>query len=1398
MSTNQQFKPNLFQQKTFFQGYLSSALLKDIHNTLGVLYYQQRSNEQDNYNQSENEKKLSQNKQIPYQIQDFDLNENDQIYNEYKEIGLAIAIGPQYLLCNIDNILINDQIVQEDRLLFRCQNREYRVKQILYQQEEYVSNTDADILEQKTEDKIFSCDYAVLIIEREIQEYVGVLQIENSFYFLQDYDQYNENKCLYVLSNTFLLERYVQDIQQNTVYIEQINQLEQICPVYIHMDSNQTSSPLLIGFYKNVNKFKQGIIQLFDSNTFLQILSWVQGYQSIAYTSKYTQETQYPYQNDKYLTKETLQKSIEERDKKLNVELKQNLYKQGCVWKLQRLNHRVMCSSSGDFKLKIWDTTTNTLVRVLDLGNNICRDLVCFNDILICACDNVLQIFNWETGQIIQKLTFKDKIQCLGQFELHKDVIATGHQNGYIHILKFSKRKSQWQAIQVIKNNQHEEHGHESFVNSIVGLNNYEMASAGTNGQIKIWNWQSGEFVKELQAHLPNKSVYFMKYLADRDTLISGGSDKSIRIWDLKNNQFKEFSFKNPLYTVELITSRYLCVGDGQDVIIYDINMNISTVIYSTTSRVNSIIKLNPNCLAVGDTDGQILLFKYSFNQSINECYQFNPNAFNSQSSNKEENTISRSPSKNVAETFCQNEKSGIKSQYQTESHPISSLASPLEYNTKQSQPPSNQNQDSSLLVQVNNQNANNDLNLLLSNRSNLKKSETLSNQFKKYQTISQNLKDQFVNQSSQLTTSRNENNKQSIQENPLNSNFGQLSSNFTLQGSSNNNFITQQLQDQQCEINENRQTLINEQNVFRLKLEDRDEQLKKVHQKYAKLFEQIFIILENYEANKLVLQHLKKDFESINQDLRKYFTNMDLIYIKQVKNLESIMQNKDKEQQIQMKTIQDALQNKQIQLEELQKSFDNQKMIIESQVEDSLKKNAYIDLLSKQINEKDNMILDSQDRIKELMQLINGLQNRMSGKTITKITTPSKETPLKIQQFNQQSRKDSQIEKENSSSFLTDKVIYSYRNQSKFQSSENHQTTSEPKIPTIVNSTKLLKNAQYPQKGNLNQVDKILEQSQIEKSITNSNNSNMTEKILQTNLILNTPIKKDQFDKHLKTDNNLTNSIKLTSTEFDQQDIYESLSYKLNNNISKNSQGVIRSKSYSKPSTYLQNSQTSTNINQENSTFRIIHSKNATPDIKEKSLSTFESIQKPILQNNTSIINQTANTQISPIKSQFSPMSKTNGQIVIKIPQPTQVCTQSREDLIKIVNDPQPPSLQQILQTASDIENMNSKQPFETNKNIQFQSNQNILDTQLSKENYETIFSYISKENQQSKKQLNQIQSFESNQQIINKQLPKQEKLNQFSDQISEKVIASKVGNITIQSRIVRSTSQKPHQIQQ
>ncbi|KAL4500438.1 hypothetical protein ABPG72_003389 [Tetrahymena utriculariae] len=1391
MSSNQQFKPNLFQQKTFFQGYLSSALLKDIHNTLGTLQYQQKSREQDNYNQ--NEKKLSQIKQMPYNVQDSNENQNDQIYNEYQEIGIAIAIGPQYLLCNVDDIIINDQIAQEDRLLFSCQNREYRVKQILYQKEEYVSNTDEYKFEQKTEDKLYSCDYAVLIIEGEIQEYVGVLQIENSFYFLQDYDQYNQNRCLFVLSNTFLLERYVQDIQHNTVYIEQVDELHQICPVYIHMDSNQTSSPLLIGFYKNGNKFKQGIVQLFDTTTFFQILSWVQGYQSISYTSKYTEEAQYPYQNEKYLTKEILQKSIEERDKKQNIDSKQNVYKQGCVWKLQRLNHRVMCSSSGDFKLNIWDTTTNTLVRVLDLGNNICRDLICFNDMLVCACDNVLQIFNWETGQIIQKLTFKDKIQCLGQFKLHKDVIATGHQNGYIHILKFSKRKSQWQAIQVIKNNQYEEHGHESFVNSIVGLNNYEMASAGTNGQIKIWNWQSGEFVKELQAHLPNKSVYFMKYLTDRDTLISGGSDRSIRIWDLKNNQFKEFSFKNPLYTVELITSRYLCVGDGQDVIIYDINMNICTTVYSTSSRVNSIIKLNPNCLAIGDTDGQVVLFKYSFNQSLNEYY-FNPNAFSSQSSNKEEDTINRYPSKNVAETFCQNEKSGMKSQYQTESHPISSLASPIEYNTKQSQPVSNQNQDSSLLVQVNNQNINTDLNLLLSNRSNLKKSETLSNQYKKFQTNSQNLKDQFVNNSSQLTTSRNENNKYSFQENPLSSNFGQLSSNFTKEGFSNNNFILQQLQDQQQEINEKRQTLMNEQNIFRLKLEDRDEQLKKVHQKYAKLFEQIFIILENYEANKLVLQHLKKDLESINQDLRKYFTNMDAIYIKQVKNLESIIQDKDKEQQIQMKAIQDALQSKQIQLEELQKSFESQKTIIESQEEDTQKKNAYIDLLSKQINEKDNMILDSQDRIKELMQLISGLQNRMSGKTITKINTPSKETPLKILSLNQ--KQDSYLEKENQSSFLTDKVIYSYRNQSKFQNSENHQTTPEPKISTIVSSTRLLKHAQYPQKNNQNQDDKILEQYQIEKSISNSNNSNMTEKILQTNLILNTPIKKDQLDKHLKTDN-LTNSIKLTCREFDQKDIYESLSYKINNNISKNSQGIIRSKSYSKPSSCLQNSQTSTNINQENSTFRIINSRNATPDLKEKNLNTFESIQKPTLQNNTSVIDQTSNSQVSPFKSQFSPMSKTNGQIVIKMPQPTQVSTQSREDLIKIVNDPQPPSLQQILQTASDIENANSRQSFETNKFNKFKSNQNILDTQLSKENYDIVVSYISKDNQQVKKKLNSNQSYDNDQQVAVNKLQKQEKLNLISDQISEKVIASKVGNITIQSRIIRSTNQI-HQLKQ
>ena len=89
---------------------------------------------------------------------------------------------------------------------------------------------------------------------------------------------------------------------------------------------------------------------------------------------------------------------------------------------------------------------------------------------------------------------------------------------------------------------QHELYGHEARVwNSLVvpgqsaGDGCRRIATLGEDSRICLWNLTSGDLLGQCEAH-QGASVWSLDWIAERNSLVSGGGDGSIRLWNIADH----------------------------------------------------------------------------------------------------------------------------------------------------------------------------------------------------------------------------------------------------------------------------------------------------------------------------------------------------------------------------------------------------------------------------------------------------------------------------------------------------------------------------------------------------------------------------------------------------------------------------------------------------------------------------------------------------------------------------------------------------------------------------------------------------------------------------------------------------------------------------------------------
>ncbi|KAL4490870.1 hypothetical protein ABPG72_008606 [Tetrahymena utriculariae] len=286
------------------------------------------------------------------------------------------------------------------------------------------------------------------------------------------------------------------------------------------------------------------------------------------------------------------------------------------IYTLCRLNNSSLASSSVDKTIRIWDWRGQTLLNNLDC-DGCCRYFVCEDNLLVGTSENYVIIIDWQSRKIDGVIPCKNKLYSLLIFK-NKTIFA-GDCYGNINIINNTN------LMYYIRNHDENPKGHRGSVNVMHKINQIPniFFTAGEFGEIKVWDSEKFELKGELIGHEKEKSVYYLESYSINGQkeqrhddlhlkiyfLISGSSDKTIRIWNIHTfQQCRIIQLINPIYAACIINQSELVIGDGSCIKILNIhNQQESFIIEKHDCRVNAICKLSETSFASGDIEGSII-----------------------------------------------------------------------------------------------------------------------------------------------------------------------------------------------------------------------------------------------------------------------------------------------------------------------------------------------------------------------------------------------------------------------------------------------------------------------------------------------------------------------------------------------------------------------------------------------------------------------------------------------------------------------------------------------------------------------------------------------------------------------------------------------------------------------
>lgn len=245
-------------------------------------------------------------------------------------------------------------------------------------------------------------------------------------------------------------------------------------PIIVFEDNYQFC---VIGFLVKVSKAHQAQGCVFSSDVYLSVMEWMT--KSSADYNAAIQELAINQRVEKYfLANKNLIYSEELADTKLDETRAKRKAHAKMIYSIEKLNHRLLATTSSDGLLKIWDYQNLTCCNQYKLFAE-CKFVKKFmnQDLLLASASNLAQI-NWGTF-VIKKNKAMSKQPITAISFLSQDQICLGLKSGAIQIYEFQYQQESWLQISQIDNFQKNGLGHKGQVLAVCSLGFSEVVSAG-------------------------------------------------------------------------------------------------------------------------------------------------------------------------------------------------------------------------------------------------------------------------------------------------------------------------------------------------------------------------------------------------------------------------------------------------------------------------------------------------------------------------------------------------------------------------------------------------------------------------------------------------------------------------------------------------------------------------------------------------------------------------------------------------------------------------------------------------------------------------------------------------------------------------------------------------------